>query len=290
GYARENALGIPLTAPQRNYKDCNHKPETVCALTPFTLLCGFRKVSEILSLFARLGVTHLRREIGLLAKESDRDGLKKFFSGLFRMSPARKAVAVAEAAGKARALAGNDSIYEWVVKLQEYFPNDVGVLAPLFLNLVTLEPGRALLLYPGQLHAYLGGMALEVMANSDNVLRGGLTSKHVDIRELLQVVSFWPTRVRKCTARPRGNNETVYPSHAREYRLSRIELDKGSKYENSSLRSVEIVLCVCGRAVLTCPGREENVVLTKGVSALIPAAVTAYRMWGKAIIYRVWTP
>src|SRR6266540_2262539 len=157
GFAREDAEGLPRDAPQRNYRDPNHKPELVVALTRFVGLKGFRPVEEIARGLGSLEVPELRA-----------------------------------AAGAARRR-GDDAAFSWMERLHAKYPGDIGVFAPLLLNLFELAPEDGLFLSAGELHAYLEGTAIEVMASSDNVLRGGLTPKHVDVPELLAVGAFRPS-------------------------------------------------------------------------------------------------
>ncbi|GAA3244755.1 mannose-6-phosphate isomerase, class I [Pseudonocardia petroleophila] len=194
GFAREEATGIPRDAPDRNYRDANHKPELVCALTEFHALVGFREPTATVALLRALDVPALAAHTELLAAQPDHHGLRALFttwitlpqSSLDALVPAlqegcvRLAGAGQEFSAEART----------VLELSERYPGDAGVLAALMLQRVTLAPGEALYLPAGNLHAYLAGAAVELMANSDNVLRGGLTPKHVDVPELLRVLDF----------------------------------------------------------------------------------------------------
>jgi mannose-6-phosphate isomerase len=194
GFAREEAAGIPRDAADRNYRDANHKPELICALTEFHALVGFREPADSVRLLRALDVPELAGHAELLAGEPNADGLRALFTTwitlpqavLDTLVPALQAGAVrlAGAAGEFQAVART------VLELSERYPGDAGVLAALLLNRVTLAPGEALFLPAGNLHAYLSGAGVELMANSDNVLRGGLTPKHVDVPELLRVLDF----------------------------------------------------------------------------------------------------
>jgi mannose-6-phosphate isomerase len=172
-FAEEEAAGIALTAPHRLYRDPYAKPELVCAITEFDALCGFRPAEEIADHLADIG-------LGSWAGRLQRDGLASTFGALFASAPRAQASVVE------RAVAGSP----FAAELAQHHPGDIGVVAALFLRRVTLLPGDALFLAAGNVHAYLSGSAVEVMSSSDNVLRAGLTVKHVDAEELLSVVRF----------------------------------------------------------------------------------------------------
>lgn len=196
GFARENAEGIALNSPNRNYKDPNHKPELIVALTEFRALAGFRPVPDTAEFFAELGSAELDRYATLLPADGEGD-LRALFTTLISL-PHQPRVELIESVQRAAAeLAQKRTAPEWMVEaaevyleLNQAYPGDVGVLAALLLNVLTLAPGEAAFLRAGQLHAYLSGLGVEVMANSDNVLRGGLTTKHVDVPELVKVLDF----------------------------------------------------------------------------------------------------
>ncbi|GAA2875662.1 mannose-6-phosphate isomerase, class I [Pseudonocardia halophobica] len=222
GFARENAAGIAIDASDRNYRDANHKPELICALTEFHALVGFRDPVETLGLLRALDVPELSAHVELLAAQPGPDGLRALFttwitlpqSMLDELVPALQKGAVALAA------AGGDWAREarTALELSERYPGDAGVLAALLLNRVVLAPGEALFLPAGNLHAYLAGAGIELMANSDNVLRGGLTPKHVDVPELLRVLDFTSGPPPVHSGQPEGP-WTRYDTPAEEFLL-----------------------------------------------------------------------
>jgi mannose-6-phosphate isomerase len=198
GFAAEDARGIGQDAPERNYRDTNHKPELLCALTPFDALCGFRPVEDTLRLLDALAVPALADIQRLLAGA---DGLRAAFTHVLTLpDPEPFAAAVAAAAG---GLTGEWAGVGHAITLAAGdFPGDVGVVLAPLLNYVRLEPGEAIYLGAGNVHAYLRGTGVEIMANSDNVLRCGLTPKHIDVPELLKITDFrelaeprWPATV-----------------------------------------------------------------------------------------------
>jgi mannose-6-phosphate isomerase len=192
GYDREDAAGIPLDARERNYVDRNHKPELLCALTPFEGLCGFRPVGQTLSLLAELGLPELDFVADLLRGS---DALRAAFTAvLTHPEPGPMIAAV-----RSRATADGPLRPQFLIA--EHFPDDIGLVVSLLLNYVRLDPGQAFYLGAGNVHCYLRGMGVEVMASSDNVLRCGVTSKHIDVPELLSITDFseladpiWPER------------------------------------------------------------------------------------------------
>lgn len=288
GFRRENRLGIPLDSSVRNYKDENHKPECVCALTEFEALCGFRKISNIVILFKKASPKNLGPEIAALEKRPDSSGLKAFISYLMRMGEDRKKRVILETAGNARHFGCDDPAFARVAEFIEDHPSDIGALSPLYLNLVRLSPGQAIFLPAGQLHAYLEGVALELMACSDNVVRGGLTKKHIDIPELLNIVNFRSHRI-KIILPVKKRNEYIYKTPAREFILSKISVDSGRTYAGSQRRNAEIILCIEGRAVIT-GSEDDKFNMTKGKSVIIPASVKKYNISGKATLYKAAVP
>ncbi len=187
GCRREDRLGIPRDAPRRNYRDASHKPEILYALTPFSALRGFRPAAEAFELMAQAGVAEALPEACAALRAGD---LKGFFTAYMALDQGRVAAVLAAALETIAAAATDDGAFARVLELARQFPGDRGVLAPLYLHLLELEPGQALFTGPGVLHAYLEGVGLELMASSDNVVRGGLTDKHVDVAELLAILRF----------------------------------------------------------------------------------------------------
>lgn len=194
GFERENAAGIPLDAPQRNYKDAFHKPELIYALSEeFHALCGFRSAAEIRATLERL----LERRgpsapiEGWMHRLTDDDALRDSFAWLITRGDGVDELIAAVVAHADGATAALDTVAELALA----YPGDPGIVISLMLNRVTLRRGEALYLPAGNIHAYLAGVGIELMAASDNVLRGGLTPKHVDVAELLSVLDFRPLPV-----------------------------------------------------------------------------------------------
>jgi mannose-6-phosphate isomerase len=290
GFMRENDQGIALDAPNRNYKDDNHKPECICALTPFWALYGFRNMSDILDLMLQGCPLGLAYELDRLKKSPNAGGLKRFYTELMTMDAVRKQQVVDESVQNAWKLADQNPVFQWMVRIAEEYPADIGILSPMLLNLILLKPGQALFLPAGELHAYLEGVGIELMANSDNVLRGGLTPKHIDVPELLKALKFDPRPVTVLEAVEKDRNERVYASAANEFVLSVISVSHGRSYCKSDLNSVEIMLCTEGAAHLQAFGSSDIKNIEKGDSVIIPAAVKSYGVSGHATLHKAAVP
>lgn len=233
GFARENHAGVSIDSAMRNYRDENHKPELVVALGRFEALAGFRDPRQTVRLLAALDVPELTQYAELLAAQPDSAGLRTLFTTWIALPQASLSTLLPKVLdGCVRYLseAGSGS-KEFVaevrtaLELAEAYPGDAGVLAALLLNRITLEPGEGLFLDAGNLHAYLRGVGVEIMANSDNVLRGGLTPKHVDVPELLRVLDFEPLDLPVVQAERTSGSVFRYHTPAPEFALSRFELE-----------------------------------------------------------------
>ncbi len=298
GFERENIGGIPVDAPERNYRDPNHKPEMVVALTRFELLCGFRPSREITSNMRLIAPGEHSRQLDRLDASPGRVELSVFFYGLISMEErARKAMLesvrrrVERLFAESLVPAEEVENFRWVLRIMDDFPDDIGALAPVILNLVRLEPGEAVFIAPGELHAHLSGTCLEIMANSDNVIRGALTRKHVDVPELISVLTFNPERVRVLHSEAVSDSEERFPAPAPDFCLSRIVLE-GDRVHERSDTGPAILLCTEGSVSLACPG-EATLALHRGDSVFVEAAAGAYRLTrdgegdsGPALLYK----
>ncbi len=283
GFAREEAAAIPLTAAHRNYKDANHKPELICALTPFEALCGFRELGASARLFAGLGhpvTTSLSAVLQL-------GGLTGVFETLMTMPKDRTAALLGSVEPQLVKLSQGDSddaaAYRCAHRLAQAYPGDIGAVSSLLLNYVELEPGQALYLDAGNLHAYLRGVGIELMANSDNVLRGGLTPKHVDVKELLSVLDFTAGPVKVLWASESEPGHATYATPAPDFRLSRFSLSAGCAV-TPARAGPEILLCTEGAVQVTLGGA--SLVLKQGESAWVSASDGAYVVKGNGVLYR----
>ena len=290
GYRRENDLDIPLNSPQRNYKDPHHKPECICALTPFWALHGFRKIPEFITLAGHLQLNSMEPLLDILRRRPDEEGLKSFFRQMMTLPADQKKHLALNAGDAADKLKQHNDVFRWIVTLSESYPEDIGVISPLYLNLVRLDPGQALFLPAAELHAYLEGVGIELMANSDNVLRGGLTPKHIDVAELLEVLDFGERVPNLLTCRPGNAGEFVYECPAKEFILSVIHVKPNTSYPSPRKRSVEILLCTAGVGKIKDFGSGKEMTLKKGHTVIVPAATIAYSLTGNATIYKATVP
>jgi mannose-6-phosphate isomerase len=246
GFAREEAAGLALSAPTRTYRDANHKPEIIIALTEFEALCGFRPAAEITSVFHSFGTVHLRILADGLAPTPE--GIRELLGMLFSLgSDDRKQLVESLVRVCERSSFTANDTAQLVLRLNEFYPGDIGCVVALMLNHVTLAPGQAIFLDAGNLHAYISGMGVEVMANSDNVVRGGLTPKNIDVPEMLRVVN--PTPLLDPVFRPvidaTPGVETVrFHPPVTDFAVDRITLE-GAPASWSATHD-EIVLCTAG--------------------------------------------
>ncbi len=273
GYEAEDLLGIPVTAPNRTYRDRNHKPELICALEPFTALCGFRPPSSVAELIESLEVPGMAPMIGLLHAGEVHGALR----WLLELSPAD----ASELAHRVVAACARPGSFpderRWAVGIGEQHPGDVGVVVALMLNPVRLDPGQALYLGAGVLHVYLHGVAVEIMANSDNVLRGGLTAKHVDAAALLEVVDCRPAPAPVLV--PEGPVHTFRPP-VPDFSLTRMEVAGTVRCRPGG---PEILLCASGRVVAA--GHE----VVGGAAVWLPAGTGEYEVVGTGLVFRART-
>lgn len=290
GFEFENKQGIPLHANNRNYKDPNHKPECICALAPFWVLYGFRNIADIVRLVGDICPNTLDGELKQLRKQGDPSGLKEFFTKLMILETDKKIKVIDEAIQNADKQSEENPAFHWTAKLGVEYPSDIGMLAPLYLNLIQLKPGQALFLPAGELHAYLEGVGIELMANSDNVLRGGLTPKHIDVPELLKVLSFRPRNIKRLGVKTLDKTEKAFDSLAEEFVLSVISISNDDFYQKKNLHSAEILLCTEGDAVLEESGSSRSLRIKKGDSAIVFAAAGSYRIQGNAILFKAAVP
>lgn len=262
GFAAEEQAGVPGGAAHRNYRDPNHKPELLCALTPFEALCGFRPVDRTLALLDEVRIP----ELGFLARLlRGPDPLRRAFDELLTMddpSPVIDAV---------RATASPDGPLRPAFLAAAAFPDDVGVVLALLLNYVALQPGEAIYLGAGNVHAYLHGTGVEIMAASDNVLRCGLTSKHVDVAELLRITDFSELDEPRWPAGPDG---FVVP--VPDFRLDRRAVDGAHDLAATGPR---IALCAEGALDI------DGVAAPAGRAVFLPAAVGPCVARGQGLLF-----
>ena len=285
GFQRENEAAIALDAPARLYRDANHKPEILCALSEFHALCGFRPVETSAALMDDLGTPATRRLAVMLRSGAPSEALRATVGYLTHLSASDRADTLAEVIDACADSADGSWPNERALaaQLAEAYPGDIGVVVALLLNLVRLDPGQAIYLDAGNLHAYLHGTGVEVMANSDNVLRGGLTPKHVDVDELLSVLDFEPLEHPVATPQHVDAATQVFPTAAPDFRLWVHQL--GETTVAIDPWGPEILLCTQGKAILTRTTGGETLTLRPGAAAIVEAG-ERYAMSGPATVHR----
>ena len=294
GYQREDRHGVPLNSPVRNYRDRNHKPELLVALGGFEALAGFRPAARSVELMRGLNVAELAPFIALLDGPADHDGLRALFTTwitapqpeLDRLIPAVLDGAVGYVRSGATEFAAEARS---VLELGERYPGDAGVLAALLLNRVSLKPGEGIFLPAGNLHTYLNGVAIEVMANSDNVLRGGLTPKHVDVPELLRVLDFLPVADARVPTRREGH-ELAYDTPTEEFAASMLTFaaaDAGHELPAPTGHpGPQILICTEGSVAVRSEAATAE--LDRGAALWVPASEGPIRLEsrGPAAVFR----
>jgi len=286
GFAAEDESGIPREAPNRSYRDANHKPELICALTDFEALCGFRRVDDIRAVLQRFALPELAGLEAVLGDGTAGQPLRAPFEYLLTLPQPQSLTAAVTV--RARELTAADPGFgaaRAVLLAADHFPADIGVVLSLLLNYVVLRPGQAIYLAAGNVHAYLHGVGIEIMATSDNVLRCGLTSKHIDVPELLKITNFTPL------ADPRWPAEGEwFQVPVPDFELVRIDLGSARKPGRQTYSCATgnawqpyIVLCASGTATVTVG--PDHVELTAGRAAFVPARESAFTITGNGLVF-----
>jgi mannose-6-phosphate isomerase len=282
GFARENAEGIKLDAGGRNYKDDNHKPEIGVALTEFWMLHGFRPLEQIAATFnatpelsALMPEFRLRLAAAGHDHQARRSLLRELYSNVMTMPQHQVDSLLNGLLSRLREKppTDKDSADYWALRAAENFPlpgehRDRGIFSVYLLNLVRLHPGQGTFQPAGVLHAYLEGVNVELMANSDNVMRGGLTTKHVDVAELLKILTFEGGTPEIIDGLQVSTQERVYRTPAKEFELSRIALPPHSRYAGEAAYGPKALLVLHGSATVIAAGKCTS--LKRGSIALAP--------------------
>ncbi len=290
GYQRERAQGIAANAASANYRDDWPKPELLCPLTQFQALCGFRPVSELGQTFEALGGDCFSAAAQTLKDQSEAGALRELVSTWLGATGETKRVLVQSGlsactrASQFQGPAADDA--RFALDLAARNPDDAGVLVALLLRRLTLEPGDGLFVPAGVMHAYLRGLAVEVMASSDNVLRGGLTPKHVDVAELLQLVRFGSDVPHTVTLAETDDLERFFDFDVAEFQVSRVDVQPHRHWCTSWRRGPEMLLCVEGSLRLMSPSTP-LIELNRGECAWVCAEEDVYCAAGQGTAYRV---
>ncbi len=296
GFADEEKRKIDINSSSRNYKDRNHKPELIYALTDFSLMKGFRNGEDICRDVEKYAPLLGEREKDKSGKRCGKQNFLTNTSGISSPDSVRDLFAVLLLSDKTalkkmidqtlqKCTESNGPIEKAINLLFEIYGYDCGVLSPLFLNLMELRPGEALFIPAGELHAYIKGTGFEVMASSDNVIRGGLTKKHVDTSLLLEITEFSPSDTE--TLRPyKSHTETIFVTPADEFVFSVISLESGNFTSSGSEKSIELFFFTGEQCSVKTADKEQAYLFNNGDSFLIPACTDNYTIKGKGCLYR----
>ncbi|MDO4412902.1 mannose-6-phosphate isomerase, class I [Cutibacterium sp.] len=273
GFLRENEVGVDVDDPHRTFVDDWPKPEILVALADFDVLCGFRDPHETRQLFDGLDVlTPTDPVLGPLTERSGSAALAETFLDCLAGDDMRCQLVTEVVSGAVNHVKEDTPLGEFcrtAVELDEYFPGDPSILAALMLNRVHLEPGQALSVPPGLMHSYLSGTGIEIMADSNNVVRGGLTSKHIDVDSLVHIVSFQTQEPRVMTSQEVGPGLRVFPSTSEQFRLWELDLDTTDPVILPASDLARILLITGGYAV--CSSSQGTEEITHGQAMWIPA-------------------
>lgn len=264
GFEKENQAGIDLKAAHRNYKDPNHKPELVYALTSYQAMNGFRGFQDIIRYFEAVNAPALTHYLDHLKANQNEAGLSRFFEAVLSIKGEAKTSSLSALMSHAHKSKGHE-LADLLIELEKQYPGDVGLFAPLMLHYITLQPGEAMFLNACTPHAYIKGTGLEIMANSDNVLRAGLTPKYMDIPELISNTVCQPKPSDEILLAPiEENNAKHYPIPVEDFKFSVYKNNA-----NITCKSAEIIFAIDADTTL-CHTSGQTLVLSKGQSAFIP--------------------
>ncbi|MGF1901038.1 mannose-6-phosphate isomerase, class I [Aliivibrio sifiae] len=288
GFEKENQQGIELGAFNRNYKDANHKPELVYALTFYRAMNGFRPIAEMVSIFEQANVSILSEAVAQLKGSPTSSGLQAFFTTVMSLTGKDKTDALAQLIEgsdiKAKTKVAREA-FGMVVEFSEEFYDDIGLFSPLMLNVIELEPGEAMFLHAATPHAYVQGTGLEIMANSDNVLRAGLTPKHMDIEELISHTEFHSISFDDIRLLPiKKERKQSYPIPVDDFGFEIIEVVDESAEQY--VRGAEILFCIEGEVIIE--SDDSVITLHAGQSVFVCNNADVYSCKGKGTLARAY--
>lgn len=286
GFSRETRENIPLGAPHRSYVDMHHKPELLCAVSEFEVLCGFRDPATSATVIERLNVPELGSLVAILRQDDHAQALREAVTMLLTLPAEHRASLVRDAMAAAEALPadGPDATdYAMLIDLGGRYPSDAGALVALLLNHLFLQPGEAIYMPAGNLHAYLRGVGVEIMAASDNVLRGGLTHKHINVPELLRVLRFEVLTEPRLAPVEAAPGLAQWPVPVPEFQLSRVRLTDEVSEQQLLIDGPVIALCWSGEVRLD--DGESSITLRSGQAAFIPASAAKVFATGVGDLY-----
>jgi len=292
GFAVEEAAHVPLDAPERSYKDANHKPEVWFALSPVEALCGFRAPRRAAELFQGLDAPLAREIADMLRADPSPSGVRTVFSALLGPSTRPEAALVSAVAEACRERLESSSPSPRsdanVVLLESEFPGDPGVVASLLLNPVSLREGESVFVPTGGVHALLHGLAVELQASSDNVLRAGLTSKHVDVPALLSTVDYVAAPPIRLAPETFHGSTRVFYAPVDDFELSVTSLEEPGPAQPVPGRGPRIVLCVEGQVEVS--SASESLELARGEAVFVGASEGPLAVRGQGRIIQADVP
>ena len=288
GFTVENGQGVPLGAANRNYKDANHKPELVYALTPYLAMNGFREFEQIIANFDSLELPSLKELFQPFKQEPNPLTLSKFFSSILKLDNEQKAQVITELLVSIKTIDKDHFAYQTsllISRFHQLYPEDIGLFGPLLFNVIELQPGQAMFLYAETPHAYVHGLGVEVMANSDNVLRAGLTPKHIDVEELVKNTKFEPIAFEELLMKPINaqSEREIYPVPVEDFNFDVLHPQDEMTL---TVSSPEILLCLSEKVTIRTD--VESRVLCKGESVVLPASLGVYCISGKGSLARAY--
>jgi mannose-6-phosphate isomerase len=285
GFAKENSLGVALSSANRNYKDDQHKPEIIVALSDFEALCGFKSLAQIDALLEDMqshdGLSEGFRNTAGSWREllKQNDGLQKLFSDILNRRTNFDGFAA-----ELTTMADFDARFALAEKLNLIYPGDPGVMIAMMMNHFFLEPGQALFLPAGNIHAYLSGLGVEVMASSDNVLRGGLTAKHIDVEELEKVIDFKAGPVSLVETKELTSGLIQYQFDTDAFLLYRVEPNGLRMMTDLKLQGEAIFLCTAGEISVS-NSLDEHLILRRGEAAYMSADANFFSVSGSGTAF-----
>ncbi|MET3962369.1 mannose-6-phosphate isomerase [Marmoricola sp. OAE513] len=292
GFAREEEAGVPLDAPHRVYKDANHKPEMVYALSTFDSLIGFRPSAEILRVLGPLDTELTQRLSDELRADPGFATIVKLIEHLLTADIDRAEVRRIVEACRGLSEVGLDikRAYQTAVEIAEHYPEDIGVVIALMLNRMTLQPGEAAFLDTGVIHAHLSGLCVEVMANSDNVLRAGLTSKHIDTAGLVACLQGGMARVARVTPDFLDYDTEVFSPAGGNFALAVTQISAAAPEGVELVRGDGSVLMCTGGNVTITTDAGGKVDLRRGESVYLDADDRGATVHGLGEVAQAYVP
>jgi mannose-6-phosphate isomerase len=291
GFAEENERGLAPDTAGRNYVDDWPKPEMLFALTPFEVLAGMRDAADAAVVFEALAVPDLAPMVATLSAATETGGpgaataLTDALTTLLSWPLAQRSALIASVIAACERLAAGDGPYAAAcaaaVRIAGDHPGDMGIVASLLLRHSVLRPGQAVFMPAGGLHAYLHGTGIELLANSDNVVRAGLTGKHIDVPELLKLTDP-AVGVPLIEGRDLGGGVSVFDTPAPEFRLYRAEVGPGEVVLPAD--GPRLVLCTEGTVTL-CDAAGSTLKAARGESCFLSAADGRVTAAGPGVIF-----